>query len=296
MNDLGFYINQLNNREMAIALWLVVLLIWSLSKSRVRSTMFAALRTLLLTRLVILLTAMLVYVGLTVLFFSELSLWDASLTKDTVFWTIGTAFVFLFNVNEATQNERFFRKILLDSLKVVLVLEFIVNLYSFRLWVELLVVPILFIVGAMSGVASTDENYRPVKRLADIILTVFGLSAVIFTASNIVSDFQGFASSDNLQAFLLPPLLTLAYLPFLYFAALLITYESLFLRVDILLKKDKALARFTKRRILAACHADLGKLGSFSREYTKELLKLNDRTDVLDLIASFNRNRSPSTG
>ena len=282
------YIDLFNNREKAIIIWVLIFLVCTLFQKNIRTSVFSVLKTLFQKKIVIALTAMFLYVGSVVLLFYEIRLWDISLIKDTGFWVLGTAFVLLVNANRTSQDEHYFKKILLDNLKLILVLEFIVNLYTFSLWVEIILMPLLFIIVAMSAVAEIKKEYMPAKKVIDSILAIFGISLIIFVLFNIIGDYQGFATADNLRAFLLPPLLTLAYIPFLYFLALFMAYENLFIHLDIFLKKNKTLAKFAKRRILYLCLVDLGKLNKFAKQNGQELMRLNDKNDVLNLIQQFN--------
>ena len=69
--------------------------------------------------------------------------WDLSLLKDTLLWYFGVATVMFFSAHEATRGSRSFRSLVLKNLQFAIVLEFIVNLYVFNIFVELLLVPIL---------------------------------------------------------------------------------------------------------------------------------------------------------
>jgi len=285
---MNFCIDLFNNREKAIIVWGLIFLVWALSHKNIRTSIFSVLKVLSQKKIVIVLTAMFLYVGLVVLMFRKIHLWDISLIKDTGFWVFGTAFVLLMNENKAVQDEHYFKKVLLDNLKLILVLEFIVNLYTFSLWVELILMPLLFILVAMSAFVEIKKEYLTVKKAVNPVLAIFGIFLIIFVLFNIIVDYQGFATTENLRAFLLPPLLTLTFIPFLYFLALFMAYENLFIRLDIFLEKDKTLAKFTKRKIISLCLVNLGKVNKFTRENTQELMRLNDKNDVLSLIQQSN--------
>jgi hypothetical protein len=288
MNELSFYINLFNNREKAIFVWIVVFLVWALSQQKIQTSFIRVIRTLLQKKIITILMAMFLYVALVVWLLYKVHLWDALLVKDTILWLLGGAFVHLMNANDALQDADHFKKILVDVLKLMAVLEFVVNFYTFSFWIELILVPTLLLIGALEAMAGMQEESAPLKKTLDVVLAGIGLALIIFTVANIVSNYQVLVTTDNLRALLLPPLLTLAYLPFLYVAALLMAYETLFLRVDIFMKKkDEKLAKYTKRKILILCLADLPKLNRFSRENIMRLQKLHDRRDVLNMIAAF---------
>lgn len=283
----GHFENLFSNREKALVIWILVFLTWGLSQREIAKSILGVLKALFQRKILIVLAAMVVYIGSEVWLFHRIGLWKANLMKDTVFWTFGTAFVYVVNANQATEKEHFFRKIVLDSLKLVLVLEFLVNFYTFDLWIEMILVPLIFTRVGMRTIADTNEEYQPVKKVIDAILAVFGIALLILAISSFLSDYDAITTSDNLRILVLPPALTLAYLPFLYFLALLMAYEILFVRIDIFLKGDKRIARFTKQKILILCHVNLGKLNRFARENTQELRRLKDKNDVMSMIQDF---------
>jgi len=292
MTDINFYIDTFNNREKAIIVWLVIFLVWALLQKNVRSSFLGVLKALFQKKILTVLVAMLLYVGLVVFIFYKIQFWDVFLVKDTVFWILGVAFILLMNANKATQDKHYFRKILLDNLKLILVLEFIINLYTFNLWIELILVPLLFLIVAMGAVAEFKKEYMPVKKIIDSILSFFGILLIIFALFKIFGDYRGFATTDNLRSFLLPLLLMLAYLPFLYLFTLLMAYENLFVRLDIFLKENKTLANFAKRKIFRLCFFDLGKLNRFAKESTSNLLNLKDKNDILSLVQKFRNQKN----
>ena len=279
--------NLFSNREKALVIWILAFLAWGLSRREIAKSILDVLRALFQRKILIILAVMVLYIGFEVWLFHKIGLWKANLMKDTVFWTFGTAFVYLVNTDQATEKQHFFKKIVLDSLKFILILEFIINFYTFDLWIEIILVPLIFTLVGMRTVAETNKEYQPVKKATDTILAVFGIAFLVFAMISFLGDPNAVATSDNLRMLILPPALTLTYLPFLYFLALLMAYEILFVRIDIFLKGDKRIARFTKQKLLILCHVNLGKLNRFARENTQELRRLKDKNDVISMIQDF---------
>lgn len=287
MTEMNFYIDTFNNREKAIIIWLLIFLVWALLQKNVRSSFLGVLKALFQKKILTALLAMLLYVGLVVFIFYKIQFWDVFLVKDTVFWVLGVAFILLMNASKPTQDEHYFRKILLDNLKLILMLEFIINFYTFNLWIELILMPLLFLIVGVGAVAESKKEYMPVKKITDFILSFFGISLIIFTLFKIFGDYYSFVTTDNLRSFFLPFLLTLTYLPFLYLFTLLVAYENLFGSLDIFLKENKTLANFAKRKIFRLCFFDLGKLNKFAKESIIDLLNLKDKSGILSLVQKF---------
>jgi len=234
---------------------------------------------------------MLFYVSMLVLFYSKLHLWDTLVIKDTVYWLFGVGFVIFFNAYKTYQESHFFMNLILDNLKVVVILEFISNLYTFCLTIELILVPMIVLIVALRAVAETERRHLPVKKAFDVLMAVFGLALLVYVVFRAATDFSNLATLDNLRGFLFPLLMTLGYLPFLYFFGLFLAYEQLFTCINkIFMRDNETLARFTKRRILILCHMNIGRLRRFRRECTAELMEVKDERDVIGTIRLFREN------
>lgn len=280
-----------NNREKAIGIWLFIFLTWAFTKKEVRESIRNVFKSIFLTKLSSVFLGILIYTALVVFLLSKIKIWDIFLIKDTIFWIFGTGFILLMNINKATQGTSYFKNILLDSLKLTVVLEFIVSLYSSSFWVEMILMPLLFFVVVMNAYAGIKEEYKPVKKLTNWILVIFGIYTLVFAFSQALQNYYSLATVYNLRVFILPPILTISYIPFLYFFALIITYEILFVRLDILIRKDIGLAKFAKWKILILCSLNLGKLNAFVEANNKNFIRIREKNDIINMIKKSKRRK-----
>jgi hypothetical protein len=146
---------------------------------------------------------------------------------------------------------------------------------------ELILVPIVTLVVMLKAVAELKPEHKQVETILDYALRLFGIGLIILTFHNATVDFQSFATPRNLRDLLLPPVFTIAFLPFIYLVALFMKYESVFIRIDFF-NDNSELAGYAKRRILAACHFNLRNLNKFSKKVG--MLRVSSRDDVLAFI------------
>lgn len=222
----------------------------------------------------------------------EYFLWSYTLLPDTFVWILGTAFVLLMNINKALNGQLYFGKALVDSLKLLALLEFVMNVYTFNLLTELILVPFMFFLLAMDVVAGSDSKYSSVKKLVGYILIFVGSIFIIITAYSIYIHFSDFASVAMLNKFILPALLTVVYIPFLYIFGLIAAYEVLFVRLGTLMKKEQSLVDYFKLRIILLCHINLIKLNELSRFETGKILNIKNREEILNYLKDFRDSRS----
>jgi len=193
-------------------------------------------------------------------------LWNRTLLKDTIYWTFGGAFILLVNVHKATGEDNHFKKIALDSFKLIIVIEFLSNLYVFNLALELIFLPIILFFSLMSAFAERKDEHKPVKKLSDSLIAIYGIAVSIFSVYHIIIDFNNIATASNLKSFLLSPTLTLLYLPFLYLMALFMAYESFLKSRKWILKENKKAFRYLKWKVFIKCNFSIRKIRKVTRK------------------------------
>jgi hypothetical protein len=233
------------------------------------------------------------YILVVVLALRRLVLWTPDQMTATIFWTISVAFVALVNVNSVTEDEHYFRKSALEQIQALALFEFILNVYAFSLWIEIFVAPILAAVGGMLVITESDQKYASVKKLLNSVLVIFGLALILFSIYKVSTDFEEFATSDTLRDFLVPALLSLAFLPFIYVMALYVRYESLFLRLSFFIQ-DRKLLRFTKWESFRAINFRLNLLNRWAKEVVS--LRPQNKEDVRRALADFKTRRGRHDG
>lgn len=284
---MGANVDLFNSREIAAAIWLAVGLVWMLFYGRTRHVLQQLLRSFFQWEILVIVLVMLSYVGLEVFGLYRVGFWDTSLLKDTVLWTLGVAFVRVLKSSPTMQDEHYFRDMLLRNLGVAVFLEFILNLYVFNLWIELVLPPAALVIGIVSIAADASRKGVPVKKPVDSVRSAFAVLLVGFVLFSIIHDWRGFTSMDNLRSFLLPIFLTIGYVPFLYALALCESYEVLFsVNLRICRRDYPTLVRYAKRKILCLCFLNLRRLTRFMKDedVAIDLMNLKDRDGVVRLI------------
>lgn len=281
-----YYINQIfNNREIALFVWIVLIIGGVLLIKGVRKSLPNLLKTLFCKPIMLSILAMLTYITLIILVLYLIRFWDISLLKDTVYWLFGGAFVMLFHANKVYKEDNYFKNIVIDNLKLILVLEFILNLYAYSLVIELILVPIIIIVVILSAFSEGKEEYKPAKKFFDYLLMIILVSYLIYSVNIILSDFNGFASISNLKGFLLPPILTITLFPFTYFIALYMLYETFFVRIKFGTYGNKKIEKYARKKVFLLCWFNLKKLNTITTELN--WFKAKDKDEVKALLKKY---------
>lgn len=274
--------NIFNNREIATAIWLVVLFIFMLAKKEIRKSLLDVIKAFFKIKILIPVILMIIYIFGTLLVLYQINLWDISLLKDLIIWFIFTGLVLVFNSITSKKEESFFRKYIIDNIKIVIIIEFIINTYTFSLMGELFFIPFMTIIAMLDVVAKSDIKYLSVSNLLKGVQIIIGILILVYALFNAISDYNNLGSFGTIKDFLLAPLLTLIFLPFVYITVLISKYELLFIRMEFGSKKSKKLQKYMKRKIIWYCLLSLEKTNAVSNNLYK-LMDIESNED-LDII------------
>jgi len=213
----------------------------------------------------------------------KIGFWDKSMLKDTVVWTVTVGFVMLAqSATKATKDDRYFKEIFLENIKLTVIVEFIVNLYVFDFWVELLLVPIAVLFGGMITVAERKPEYEKVLKFLNTCLVIFGIFSIMYAVFHLIAGFKDFATIQNLDGFLFPILMTFSFLPFAYIMAVYSCYETFFIRVKIAYRHNPLMFKFAKHKIIMTTKLNLSKVRKLAKEL--QIYNINTKKELLESL------------
>jgi hypothetical protein len=273
-----------NNREIATAFWLLIFLAWALRKPNIRKSLAGLVRAFCRFKIIAAVCVMLLYTVAVVGVLAAFCLWNIALLKDTIVWFCVSAVVMMVRFGTSDESENIFRKVLVDSLKVVIVLEFLANTYTFSLPAELVITPVVTLIAMISAFAASDEKYSVVARLSQGVQTVIVLAILAIVFVRAISDLRNLLSLDTVRNIALAPLLSLLLCPFLYVLVLISKYELVFVRLDLGTEKDRTLRRYARRRIIMYAGLSLRRLHHLLRNRTIGLTHIETESDVDRLL------------
>ena len=252
-----------NNREISIFIWVILFLLWFFSKKETRKSAISFFQAFL--KLFKWYLIMLIYITGLVFLFYKLKLWDLSLLKNTIYWTFGGAFILFFNVNKALESEKYFTKVFKDCFKLIIAVEFLTNLYSFNIIIELISIPILVFIGVMLGFSENKAEHKSVQKIFNGVLIIYTLGVLIYSIGYISDNFKSLLTIENMKSLLFGSVMTLLLIPFLYLVALYMAYEGFLKMKKFILKENSKLYRFLKWKVINRCRFSLKKIKIVSK-------------------------------
>lgn len=273
-----------SNRELAVLIWIGILLLTLIIKSKVWQNIQSLINGFFDRKIFLPFISLVGYVILFVWLLYKIHLWDFSLVKDTLFWFFSTAFVTFFNLPKADEKG-FFKNLVKDNLKVIIILEFLLNFYTFSFLLEFILVPIIFIISVTSTVSEYQTQKDSTLKYSHFlknILAFFGLFVFVFVLYKTIIGYKEFLTVSNLKAFFLPIVFTTLCLPFFYLLAIYIQYNDLFIVLNHLFKnKGKELTRKVKLKILCSANFSLKRLKKIRRNSPR--IASSDKTPEIEI-------------
>ncbi|MCC6598768.1 MAG: hypothetical protein IT559_08265 [Alphaproteobacteria bacterium] len=247
-----------SNRELALMIWVALIVIAILFKSDWRKLCKPILKILSERVIIVAFAVYYVYVAFLVFFLEDLHLWDTSQLKNTVIWSIFVGISTIFRV--ASQREEkhhiFFKKWLHDSIGVTVFVEFLVSFKTFSLIAELILQPFLALIVMVGAYSESRDEYKKAEQLCNVILGIAFIVIAYHAVQGVFVDYNVFASVATLKDFITPILLSIFFTPFLYVLYAYSTYETFFIRMQWIFK-DEELRKFAKFQALLAFITDL---------------------------------------
>lgn len=236
-----------SNREIALFIWGLVLLIIILSEIKYRHPFINVIKAAFAPKLFLLNISFAVYVTALVVLLWKFNFWDISHLKDTIVWFLFSALGIAYGLHKV-RNARYFVELIKSTLSVTIAIQFIVNLHSFPLWLELILLPLtslLIIISAYAEHSSTsNKEHEKVDSCLKSILTVVGLFYIGYALYKTIADYRFIFTWDTAKQFLLPIILMFLALPYFYILALYMKFESLFATSNVLFRDIRKTERF----------------------------------------------------
>ena len=236
------------NRQIASGVWLLFALVPCVYSKTIRSSIRGVVKALLHRKLVILFGSMVVNVGVLCWFFSTFGLWRSDQIPATVLWTVLSGFVLLGRTLSAKEDDSYFKRLFLDCFKITVVLEFLVVGHSFSLPVELALVPAMTFLVLLTEFSRAKEEFASVRRFFEWV--AFGVVAfVLWKAVESIWDRpEAFFTTKTGRNFVLPGLLTIASIPFVYVWHCYSQLENARIRINLKTFQSDELKRYARRR------------------------------------------------
>lgn len=294
MKGLHQFFSVFNNREIASITWGIIFiggaLIWSLREKDFRQLFSKGLKPALSTKILLSIFSLIAYVLFIVLILKHVGLWTLNNTKVTVFWFFGTAISLLFRSPDALDNAtEFYKQIVKDNISLIIVIHFVVNTHTFHIGIEFILVFVTTVLLMIKGYLEGFQKEGSLTKFTNYSLALIGAIILGFSIYGLGGNFQNYLSLNQWKGLLLPPIMTVSLILFLYPYTLLMGYENAFTMLSFGFNDERSLEWFTRLQVFKKCKFNLRKLNEFREEYVPKLTGLHDKKEIIDTIQELDK-------
>ena len=225
------WLSILSTREWATIIWILILSVYVLINKKTRYSALDVIKILFGKNLIKIWIITSLYVILITLLFSKTSIWDNCYIKDIIIWYITSGVIFCFNAASRESDEQYIWKVLKDNLKFTIVIEFFYSTFTFKLWVELLIIPIITFLAMVDAVAERKEEYKIVHKFMQTIFVIISIWFFYETFKLGLREYKELNVLNTFISFMIPIVYLILIIPLEYLIELYSKYEVLFIRI-----------------------------------------------------------------
>jgi hypothetical protein len=232
---------ELNNRELATAFWIVLFGYWLFSKGDNKKLLLGLLR-ILASRPLLIVNGTILAVGICIhLVFEILSPWPLVPYKNFAYWVLGTGIVASYHV--ATEGKSALSDFASNTFRFFLIFEFLVNIRTFSIWGELILVPVANFIVLAAAIAEFKPELKHARKLFSGLQIGLGVVVTSLLTAGLLQTWPSIMSENNLRDLVYPVALSILFAPFLYGFYIYSRYERLFAQI-LIRRDDRDIARY----------------------------------------------------
>lgn len=277
----------LSTREWATLIWGCIFMLYVLWHREIRKSLWNVIVIFFDKKLRILWEIILLYVLAITMVFCYLPIWENIYIKDIIIWFLFSGLIYCMNAVSSEADETYIKKILKDNLKFTMILEFLMSTFTFNIWIELAIIPVITIITVMNVIAERKEEYKNVHKLLDSVLAIAGFWIFYETIKIGINEYKQLNIINTLVSFIIPIAYLILIIPLEYALELYSKYELLFLRMTFKEEKDKKTKIRHRVAVICSCRISVRRVLLFQREYMGRMyVKMKDN-EFEKLIREF---------
>lgn len=277
-----------SSREIAVGIYLVLLVIYVLVKTESRNAMIKVVKVACNRKLAIPFLFLVFYAFGLVWKLSQYSFWKSTYIKDITIWFLFAGVPLCFKaINH--KDDHYFRKSITNNLKFTAMVEFFSGTFTFSLPIELLIQPIIAFLVIVQEISKHDKKYSSVATIVSVILSCVGVGIFYATVQEAIKEYAQLNAIDLIVRFCIPIVFSLFFIPAAYLLAIYAKYEILFYRMDFLTEDNKQTRKKYKKKAIQACGLSYNKVCLFERDYLQRMYKKMTENEYDDLVLDFKR-------
>lgn len=263
-----------STRELASLTLVFGFMIWILFLDRkeenLKKTLFTIIDSFKNWKILASIFSYLAYLTVAVVVAKCLGLWNLSLLKETLLWTVLVGFPILLNSTGLRKGRKQFKDLMNETFGISALLALYFGLVSFAYYWELLLQFSITFLVIISIVANRDEKTKSAARTFSFLLGILGLVLTVATANVLIRTWPEVATQATLLEIGLNLWLPFALAPFIYLFVFLMRCETALKMLSFFNGKQPVPLR-TRVAVVTGFHLSMNFASSFTGKWRKKL-------------------------
>lgn len=281
-----------NNRELAIGFWIAVFITYALSIKSVRRQLPNMIKILFCKKFLIWYFCMVVYFLMMILILLKIGFWDRSLLKNTIIWFITVGIISSGKAIGKAKDFKYFIEIIKSNIKLLIVVQFISNLYCFSFIKEIILIPVVVFLSVLTAIVDVnpqfkDKNSQILKNILSVILAIIGFYILVHSVSLLITNIHTVEVRDLIKNMLLPTILSIMFVSFIYLFVIYAAYEQLFVRLNFKKTINDKIRKYLALRIIIFCNFNILRINNFIFRSQIMSSYVTSKGDVKKLLANY---------
>lgn len=271
----------INNRELATVIWIVILFTCLFYYHRdVRDSFCNVIKCFFDKKILFVVALSAIWMSIGVFILYKMNAWQWNNIKTTLTWFAFSIVTMIIGVSKAEDKKKYFLSLFKENINISVFLTFVIELYSFSFFIEFIMIPISVLLSVYINYNVLSKDNVKVRLLINIAFVFWVVAYFLHSIYLSISLFNTDWLLINLIELFLPVILSLIFIPFLYILSIYMEYERVFSSLKIHFNNDE-LFKYAKKLSLKSFKLNVDYLRRWNRN-----IRLNQVTSKVDLEKS----------
>jgi hypothetical protein len=223
-----------STREIAMVIWSLIFLGAILINKKIRKSIIDIIRIIFSRSILIPFIVILIYLVILLLLFTfKLGMREYIDLKEVILWVLFSGVPLCYGVVSKIPSKNYFKEIIMDNIRFVILIEFIISTFTFPLKIELVMVPIFTFFFLLEAVSDIKKEHQDVNKFISYILAIAGFLILYKSLSLAIKNYKELSSIESLVSIVTPIILSILYIPIMFIFSICYNYNNILYRLKV---------------------------------------------------------------
>lgn len=225
-----------STRERATTIWTLIFIIIFLKKKETRESIRDIINILFSKSIMFPFIIIMMYSSLLLFIGFKLDINSYINLKEVAIWLLFSGVPLCYSAALKTPNKDYYKEIINENIKFIILIEFIISTFTFSLITELIMIPFFMSLVILEAFTSREKEYEQINNIINYILGIVGTFILYKSFSLAMQNYRKLNFLESIVSIVIPIILSILYMPIVFLFGIWFNYDNLFFRVKTKLK------------------------------------------------------------